>query len=248
MAQFQPIPVDRQPPRSWLSTLGAVAAVVLALAVIKPWGDPGSPAPTAGATANRSARPPATVRPERTEYDPRLFGIREPEPAWELWPAGYVVEFGIAGPLRVDGQDKPAGSEEPPASEGPSATGVPGPGPGATSGPEPTTAAPDPAAALVVDLGPADHLVALGINTPLDVRVAEIFLWMQQGEGCCSEPVRIVRLPTLWDSRHFLVIGIEDPERPGDTGPWPPAEYRLDLVTTVGETRSVRLRVSPPVD
>jgi hypothetical protein len=248
LAEFQPIPVDRQPPRSWLSTLGSVAAVVLALAVIKPWGDPGSPAPTAGATAGRSARPAATVRAERTEYDPRLFGIREPEPAWELWPAGYVVEFGIAGPLRVGGQDEPSGSEGPAASEGAHATGAPSPGPGAASGPPPPAASEDPAAALVVDLGPADHLVALGINTPLDVRVAEISLWMQQGQACCSQPVPIIRLPTLWDSRHFLVIGIEDPERPGDTGPWPPAEYRLDLETTGGETRSVRLRVSPPVD
>ena len=238
MADFKPIPVDRPPPRSWLSTLGSVAAIVLALAVIKPWSNSGSPTPTTAATAGRSAGPAPTDRPERTEYDPRLFGTREPEPAWELWPAGYVVEFGIAGPLRVGGQDQPAGSEGPAASAGP---------PSATRDPAPTSAPTEPGAALVVDLGPADHLIALGINTPIDVRVAEISLWMQRGVNCCDQPVAIVRLPTLWDSRHFLVIGIADPERPGNTGPWPPAEYRLDLVTTVGEIRSVRLRVSPPV-
>ncbi len=231
MAEFKPLPVDRSPPRSWLSTLGSVAAIVLALAVIKPWGDPGTPTPTTAATAGRSAGPVPTVRPERTEYDPRLFGTREPEPAWELWPAGYVVEFGIAGPLRVGGQGQPAGSQGPPGSAAPSATGDP-----------------DSGADLIVDLGPADHLIALGINTPSDVRIAEISLWMQRGVACCSQAVPIVRLPTLWESRHFLVIGIADPERPDDTGPWPPAEYRLDLVTSVGEIRSVRLRVSPPVN
>lgn len=231
MADFKPIPVDRPPPRSWLSTLGSVAAIVLALAIIKPW-SPGSPAPTTAATAGRSADPAPTDRPERTEYDPRLFGTREPEPAWELWPAGYVVEFGIAGPLRVGGQDQPGGSDGPPAS----------------AGIAPTPAPTEPGAGPVVDLGPADHLIALGINTPIDVRVAKISLWTQRGVDCCDQPVTIVRLPTLWESQHFLVIGIADPEQPGDTGPWPPAEYRLDLVTTTGEIRSVRLRVSPPVD
>lgn len=247
MAEFQPIPVDRPPPRSWLSTLGSVAAIVLALAVIKPWSNPGSPTPTMAATAARSAGPAPTVRPERTEYDPRLFGTREPEPAWELWPAGYVVEFGIAGPLRVGGQDQPAG-EEPTANANPSATGDPDAGPGASSGPALTTAPTEQASALVVDLGPADHLIALGINTPIDVRVAEISLWLQRGEECCGQPVPIVRLPTLWESRHFLVIGIADPAQLGETGPWEPGEYRLDLATASKEVRSVRLRVSQPVN
>ena len=34
-------------------------------------------------------------------YDHELFGIYEPEPRWELWPAGYLVSFGYA--IRIGG-------------------------------------------------------------------------------------------------------------------------------------------------
>jgi hypothetical protein len=100
----------------------------------------------------------------------------------------------------------------------------------------------------VVDIGPADHLIALGINTPADVRVTEVRLWMQGRQSCFCQAIPIVRLPTLWESDHFVVIGIADPERPGATGPWIPGEYRLELETVGGDVRSVRLRVSAPVN
>lgn len=243
MAEFQPVPIGRPPPRSWLPALGSALAIILALAVVKPWRGPEfgdrvavAPSPSAGAVTARTARP----RADRTTYDPRLFGYREPDPAWELWPAGYVVEFGIAGPVVVRGQESPAPSGDVPPSTAPGATHDGGPRPSA-----PVPGSPDE---HVVDLGAADHLIALGINTPAHVRVVEVMLWKQAGAVCCDQAVPIIRLPAPWDSDHFLVIGIADPDRPGDTARWLAGEYRLDLVTVGGEVRSVRLRVAAPAD
>lgn len=247
MAEFQPAPIGRPPPSSWLPVLGSTIAIILTLAVVKPWdalgpGEPAAQRPSFSAWP--AAALPPTARPERDTYDPRLFGNYEPYPAWELWPAGYVVEFGIAGPVDVHGQESPA----PP--DGVASSAKPGSPMPPTGSPQQTTtpAPPSPGFEHVVDIGPADHLIALGINTPADVRVTQITLWMQAGDVCCDQLIPTIRLPTPWQSQHFHVIGIADRFRPGEAGPWLAGEYRLDLATVGGETRSVRLRVSPPVD
>lgn len=245
MAEFQPVPIGRPPPLSWLPVLGSTLAIILALAIVKPWdalgrGEVGLQ-PASASAGPAAARTPEPQR-ERDIYDPRLFGNYEPDPAWELWPAGYVVEFGIAGPVDVHGQQSTGPSGGATASAEP---GLPTPAPGLPQG----TALPGPpfpGIEHVVDLGPSDHLIALGINTPADVRVTEIALWLLAGTACCEESIAIVRLPTLWESKHFLVIGIADQSRPGEAGPWRAGEYRLDLVTVEGEIRMVRLRVTPP--
>jgi hypothetical protein len=241
MADLQRVPIDRPLPTSWLPTLLSVSGILLALAIVKPWADRSAPSVASSPAASHAApRAVPTSRVARSAYDPRLFGIREPDPAWELWPAGYVVEFGIAGPLPVGGQGAAASpaatdTQEPP----PGASPVASPEPGASVGP-----ATD---AHIVDLGPTDHLVALGINTPADVRVERIALWLLTGAPCCPDAVSILRLPTLWDSRHFLVIGVADAAQPHVPGDWAPGEYRLDLTTVTGDVRSVRFRVAAPV-
>jgi hypothetical protein len=242
MADLQRVPVNRPLPKSWLPTLLSALGFLVALAIVKPWED--RSAPSVASTSIVSPAPPSAVptpRVVRSAYDPRLFGFREPDPAWELWPAGYVVEFGIAGPLPVGGQGAasaspmPTDAPEPPVGASPDAP----PEPGASAGPA--------ADAHVVDLGPTDHLVALGINTPADVRVERIALWLSTGAPCCPEAVPILRLPTLWDSRHFLVIGVADVAQPHLPGDWAPGEYRLALTTVTGDVRSVRFRVAAPV-
>ncbi len=237
MAEFQRVPLRPRPTRNWLPTAGLGFAIFIAVAIIKPW----SPPPE---TAGEATVGPTFVRPtERTgarDYDPRLFGYREPDPAWELWPAGYVVQFGLAGPLRVDGQDPasptPGSSGEPRASTTP-------PSPPTATSPSPTDL---PLERGVVDLGPADHLVALGINTPREVRVEDVTLWDLDVSGP-PQAVRIVRLPTLWDSTHFIVIAPEDRSASGQPAAWVPGRYRLDLTTTTMEVREVLLRVRPPL-
>ena len=162
MAEFQPVPISRPPLRSWLPALGSSLAIILALAIVKPW-DALGPGEGAVPLASASTGPAAVRSPEpqreRDIYDPRLFGNYEPEPAWELWPAGYVVEFGIAGPVDVRGQE----------SAGPSA----GPASASPAAPAPASDPPLPGFVPVVDLGPSDHLIALGVNTPAAVRVTE---------------------------------------------------------------------------
>jgi hypothetical protein len=233
MADFKRVPVERPLPPNWLPTLGWMLAIGVTVAVVKPWDLGGAPPPPSqqptAVAAGTEAPPP---RSDGRRYDPRLFGGREPDPKWELWPAGYVVFFGIAGPVRVDGQDAPDPSDRP----------RPSPSPGLQSPP----ATPDPGDGFVVDLGPADHLIALGINTPLDVRVVDVRLWAADGGRCCGLPVSIVRLETLWESDHFTVIGVEDPVAAGEAGPWPSGEYRLELVLADRELRMVRLHVDPP--
>jgi hypothetical protein len=241
MAEFQRVPLRPRQSRNWLPTVGLAFAVFLALAIVKPWeiDRPGA--------ADASPAPTFFVRPtERTgprAYDPILFGGREPDPAWELWPAGYVVQFGLAGPVKVHGQDgaspAPGGSAAASSPAAPDGSGLP-------VGSAPSSAAPTapPLEPGVVDLGTADHLVALGINTPLDVRVVVVRLFSVT--GIRTDEVLVVRLPTLWESTHFIVIAPADPAQPGQPVPWEPGLYRLELTTALGDVRVVDLRVGPP--
>src|SRR5215211_5426556 len=107
MAEFERVPLRPRPNRNWLPTVGLAFGAFLIVAILKPW-DLGRTATAGDATSG----PTYFVRPtERTgprPYDPQLFSGREPDPAWELWPAGYVVQFGLAGPLKVHGSSDPS--------------------------------------------------------------------------------------------------------------------------------------------
>ncbi len=241
MAEFQRVPLRPRPDRNWLPPAVLAFAIFVVVVIVKPW-DLRQPA-TAGAD-EATPQPTFYIRPtERTgprDYDPQLFGGREPDPAWELWPAGYVVQFGLAGPVRVTGQDE---SPSPGSSAPAEPAGSPGPGASAaTTSPSAT----EPAAVdHVVDLGPADHLVALGINTPLDSRVASIRLFRLTDRR--TDLVPYVRLTTLWELSHFIVIAPEDPQAKGQPAPWTAGAYRLELTTVFGDVRIVDLRVQPPL-
>jgi hypothetical protein len=244
MAEFERVPLRPRPGRNWLPSVALGLAIFLALAIVKPWDS--SRTETAG---DGSAPPTFFIRPtERTgprAYDPQLFGNREPDPAWELWPAGYVVQFGLAGPVKVPGQDDE--SPSPHSSAPPASPQVPR---GSTEprGSAAPTAAPESGLPLepgIVDLGTADHLVALGINTPLDARIESVRLFRLT--DIRSDLVPIVRLPTLWESSHFLVIAPADPVNVGQPGIWEPGAYRLELTTAFGDIRVVDLRIRPPL-
>jgi hypothetical protein len=251
MAEFERVPLRPRPDRNWLPTVGLAVALFVGVAILKPWD-----LMRTGVSGDATPLPTFFVRPtERTgarPYNPVLFGLREPDPAWELWPAGYVVRFGLAGPVRVEDADAtaaPAGGGGPPtpapATGAPTATPIGEPP--ATGGPPPpaTPISQPPANEGVIDLGTADHLVALGVNTPLDVRLESIQLARLEDES--STPVPIVRLPTLWESSHFTVIAPEDASERGQAAPWEPGLYRLVLTPTFGEVRIVDFRVFPPL-
>ncbi|HET9851518.1 MAG TPA: hypothetical protein VFP56_03310 [Candidatus Limnocylindrales bacterium] len=248
MAEFERVPLRPRNDRSWLSRLGVAVALFVGVAILKPW-DMVRTAGSGDATPLPTFYVSPTERTGARPYNPVLFGLREPDPGWELWPAGYVVRFGLAGPVRVDGSSEtaaPAGSAGPatgsPATEGPVATSSPsteGPAAVATPGVEP------PAIEGLIDLGTADHLLALGINTPLDVRLESVELSRVEDERVT--PVPIVRLPTLWESSHFTVIAPEDPVERGQAAPWEPGLYRLELTPTFGDVRIVDFQVYPPL-
>jgi len=236
MAEVNRIPLGRPPAGSWLPGVMATIVVLIGLAILKPWTPPPSAvAPTAVPTFYIA--PVATERTGPRPYDPQLFGGREPEPAWELWPAGYVVQFGMAGPVSVEGSWEAGSGPDPGSSPGdPASSPVGSPG-------GPTV---QPLAPGIADLGPADHLVALGINTPLEARVTNVTLSFYAGEPCCLELLPIVRLPTLWESEHFIVIAPADRGDPSKAAGWQVGRYRLDVTTAAAEIREVTFVVRAP--
>ena len=248
MAEFERVALRPRPKRDWLPSAGIVVAALIGLAILKPWGASGPGVSSADATA----LPTFFVRPtERTgprPYDPILFGGREPDPAWELWPAGYVVEFGLAGPVKVQGPRgaSPApGESAAPLQSAPPVAASPSPKPARSAFPSPPVPTPvvDDG---VVDLGTTSHLVALGINTPADVHIETVTLSRLAGDALT--PVPVVRLTTYFESTHFIVIAPEDPAAPGQTIPWAPGRYRLVLAGAFGEVREIDLRVRAALD
>src|SRR3954470_3919900 len=146
------VPPGKRPGRG-LGAPGVIGGLFWFLAIAKPWGARGPlPVPFPVATTGATSAPTGHGL-TRGAYDPALFGQEVPDPAWQLWPAGYVVDFGLAGPVTID---PPAPATTPDASGSVPAT--PRPSPESPFGPtEP------------VRLGGADNLVVLGVNNPDDV-------------------------------------------------------------------------------
>ncbi len=237
MAEVHRVPLRRPPSHNFVPATGVLFAAFVTTLILKPWQAGVPPAEVTALPTFVFVTEPSRD-PALRNYDPRLFGGREPDPAWELWPAGYVVEFGMAGPVDVPDPDHLV-------SVAPSAMPSDAPPRSPWASAEPTTSG-APATAMPIrrsiNLGPADHLVALGINTPLDAGVERIELWRAD-----RRVVPLIRLETPWHSLHFFVIAPEDSEVPGGVGAWAPGVYQLDLTTVSGEIREVMLEVRPPI-
>src|SRR5215210_187632 len=219
------VPPGKRPDR-WLRAAVGIVGVFVFLAIAKPWGS-GRPSPLPFPVATPGASAAAASRGlVRGAYDPALFGQEVPDAAWQLWPAGYVVDFGLAGPVMID----------PP-------TAVARPSPVA---PAPTPSAGSPfGASQPVRLGGADNIVALGINNPDDVLVTAIRLWRFDGRLTHRVPVSSLRTP--WPTPHFHVIGMPSRDSSDGLGPWMPGVYRLDLLTAPSDTiRSIVIAIDPP--
>src|SRR4051812_33283309 len=221
------VPPGRKPDR-WLRASVGIVGLFVFLAIAKPWGSGGPlPVPFPVATAQATS-PPTSHGLTRGAYDPALFGQEVPDPAWQLWPAGYVVDFGLAGPVTID---PPNPATTPAASGAPAAT------------PRPSPASPF-ASSEPVRLGGADNLVVLGVNNPDDVHVDAIRLWRYDGQAIRRVPVSSLRSP--WPTPHFHVIGMPSNDTTDGLGPWQPGVYRLDLLTApTGAIRSIVLSVDP---
>jgi hypothetical protein len=217
------VPPGRKPDR-WLPASIAIIALVVLVAIAKPWGR-GAPSLTAFPSAS-VASPAASRLAGRGRYDPALFGQDAPDPAWQLWPAGYVVDFGLAGPVTMTTESSP-----PPSPPG--------------RRPPPSPSARPYGSAEPIRIGQADNLVVLGINTPADVVLVQFRLVRIEGRAGVAVP--IVVLATPWPVSHFHVIGIESPGASDVLGAWQPGVYNLELIGGDGVVvRSVIVSIDAP--
>jgi hypothetical protein len=237
MGDLRPVvPAGRKPDRWLPASIAAVAFLVL-VAIAKPWGRgatllPAFPSATTAPVAASSVQPTRTSG--RARYNPALFGQDAPDAAWQLWPAGYVVDFGLAGPVTM-------GTE---SSAAPGSPRAPNHTPALTPSPSPTL--PPPFRSTVpIRIGQADNLVVLGINTPADVDVVQFRL--TRFDGTRAVVVPIVVLPTPWPVHYFHVIGIESPDASDVLGAWEPGVYWLALYGDGGVLiRSVVVSIDAP--
>jgi hypothetical protein len=207
----------------------SLVIVALVIALLKPWGviETTAPLPSQArlATASPSVAPPATPDPadlvSRT-YDPLVFGDKELRPAWGLWPAGYLVSFGFA--MRAE----------------PSADPSAGPSP-STPGPEQAT----PVWPAGIDIPVGNHLLLIGINTPVGFSVDGIRLTRHDATGSTTD-VAVEQLPSPWPT-HFTVVAIDNASDSARMEFWPPGDYRLDLTIDPGPiARSIEVHVEGP--
>jgi hypothetical protein len=158
-------------------------------------------------------------------YDQSVFGPFEPEPEWSVWPGGFFVTI-----LYVTRE----AHQEPSAAPTPSG-GLPAP----SSSPPGTAAAGWPAS---ITIGPGDHLLWLGLDTPLAFTVRTATVWRLHEDGSRTS-VPVVRLPTEWGA-NFAVIGI--PVAPGSDrlSVWPRGEYEVSVqLGPNGEMRTLSVDI-----
>ncbi len=209
-----------------------IIVVAVGLAFFKPWGS--EPAPNRGDRAGLAATPSPSPSPTPAptpnpldaisrKYDPLIFGDRELQADWGLWPAGYLTSFGFA--MRAEPSTAPSTAT---ASERPS---------------NPVPFGQDlPIWPNVIDIVLGNHLLLMGISTPTGYSVDSIHLTRERPDGTVEKvPVLLPLSP--WPD-HFTVIGIDGglgPERPLI---WVPGRYVLDVVIDPGQIeRSIEIDV-----
>jgi hypothetical protein len=212
-----------------LLTLGVLAAIA------KPWG---SDTDRAGRASPSPLPSPAASTPAAQfaghAFDPKLFGPFEPHPDWSIWPAGYFISVQY---VTRRGVPSTVLSSAPPSSE-PSDRASPASSPANAAGP-------DWPPEIVV--GPGDHLLWLGVDTPLGWTIRETTL-RRIGPGGSLVVVPITRLPSDWDD-HFAVLGIPVAAASGQLTDWPRGDYRLTITVDPGSvTRTISIRIETVPD
>lgn len=212
-----------------------IIAVAVGLAFFKPWGS--EPAPNRGDQAELGASPSPSPSPTPVptpnpldaisrKYDPLIFGDRELQPDWGLWPAGYLTSFGFA--MRAEPSTAPSApaASQPPPSPVPSGEHL-------------------PIWPNVIDIVYGNHLLLMGISTPVGYSVDTVHLTREQADGTV-EDVPVLLLPPPWP-RHFTVIGIDGGLGPDRPLIWVPGRYVLDVIMDPGQIeRSIEIDVDGP--
>jgi hypothetical protein len=244
MAQLQPVPRASSPFNGREGPLAVVLGIALLAVIVKPWGT-GEPEPSPYRAPSPSPIASAASSGADAALRVELFGPFEPTPEWSIWPAGYFTSIMYV----TRAQSEPRASGTPAGGE---ASASP-----ASSGAAPSSGSPLPAAAWpgTIEVGPGDHLLWLGIDTPRGWSVDSAVLRRQAvGKPDTEVPTRMLASP--WPS-HFSVLALGPM---GDAGAtrlqvWPAGDYTLELRVSPGDVRrilEIRIRTipdpAPPVD
>jgi hypothetical protein len=221
----------------------AVIVIGILVALIKPWGTAtsvplarASAAPTAVAATPRPGSP--TPFDAFAGYDHELFGIYEPEPRWELWPAGYLVSFGYA--IRIGSTS----TETSPPQTAPGASASPA-RPVATSATTPKPGADEPNWPATITIANGNNLGLIGVNMPLGYRIASVAIVRVKADDS-EQSLDVAEAASQWPS-HFRVFGLADGTGGEVVANWPAGNYRLDLEFEPGAiSRSIAIVVSAP--
>jgi hypothetical protein len=222
--------------------LVTAVGIALVIAIIKPWG-PGTDEPMtsrfASPTVSASATGPADGR--TSELRAELFGPFEPTPEWSIWPAGYFMSVMYVARAPHIGAVASAGPPDD-SNRSPS-PGIPAPSPSSPPGADwPAT----------IEVGPDDHLLWLGINTPRGWSLDRAVLRRTGSDGS-SRVVATRRIATPWPD-HFSALALALASEDGRLAVWPAGDYRLELSASPGDverTLEIRIRttpVAPPTD
>ncbi len=252
MTDLTHVPGPSSPLKGNSGKIVTVILVGILVAVIKPWGgDPVGPIAAPAVTASpASSEPPGSAAPTAAPgaFDFGVFEGFEPQPAWEIWPAGREISFGFA--MKVDA-DIAAAEQAANASPLPSSRATPDGSAVPTSTPRPTpTPSADPAAgpptwSNAITISPVSTLTAVAINMPLAFDIPVVDITRRDAAGQLVT-VPAVRLPSPWPD-HFLVLGLDDGTGRGALAAWPPGEYALDLhIDPGGWVRTITIDVRAP--
>ena len=234
MTELQRVTGPSSPIHRRIGQLIAVLVVAVLIAIAKPWGS--SPGPSA-AIASVATEPTATPRPSPSSgaYDYLQFGINEPPPGWELWPAGSLASFSYA--MRIDMAVRlpaPEATPEP--------SGAPTPPPPSPTPPSTPSPAGVPVSWPEIRIPRGSMLDLVGINRPLGYGLRVEALTRIDDDGTVT-PVRSLLAVSPWPS-HFTTVGYAAGETGDAMMRWPAGHYRLDLsIDPGGVHRSIDIVV-----
>src|SRR3954453_7750636 len=171
MNQLNPVSRPTFPLEGRGGLIIGIIVVAVVLAILKPWetsrgpngvGQPvalASPSPSPTPGADPTANPLDAIS---RRYDPLIFGDRELQTDWGLWPAGYLTSLGFAMRAEPSPQTGTVGVTQPLAS--PSSADV-------------------PMWPSVININLGNHLLMMGISTPTDHTVNSVRLTRARPAG-----------------------------------------------------------------
>jgi hypothetical protein len=249
-----PHPV-RPPPSRLDGHLGAIGVLIvgaIAVAILKPWGSNlgtsvsgqvRSLLPSLSPSPSPSPSPKTQIGFNGLVYDPSIFGNREPEAIWGIWPAGFLTTFGFVIQVPTAASPSPASAPGQPSATAPAPSGSANPTPVRSTAGEDS----GPVWPARLEMPEGDHLLLIGINMPRGYRIASAHLARYLTDGSLVAVV-IEPLRSPWPA-HFAVIGVPTVSGNGLLDVWPPGRYRLDLAFDPGtiESSIEILIAGPPV-